>query len=233
MSPTEVPESIRSQLALAIDVDDLVAASRLARSLRPYFGVAKVGLELFSAAGPEAFGLMQDLGYEVFADLKLHDIPNTVGKASRVLGALGVKYLTMHAHGEVDMLRAGVEGLAEGAAGAGLDRPVALAVTVLTSDRDAPPHIVPKRVRAAMEAGCGGIVCSGTDLDDVRTLAPRMVRVVPGIRPAGVAVDDQARVATPRQAIDAGADVLVVGRAVTAADDPVAMAQAIVAELEG
>jgi len=232
MSSTEVPEAIRNQLVLALDVDDLVAASRLARELKPYFGTAKVGLELFSAAGPEAFGLLQDLGFEVFADLKLHDIPTTVNKASRVLGALGVKYLTMHAHGDVPMLRAGVEGLAEGAAEAGLDEPVAVAVTVLTSDRDAPPHIVPKRVRVAMEAGCGGLVCGGTDLADVRSLAPRMIKVVPGIRPAGSAVDDQARVATPRQAVDGGADLLVIGRAVTQADEPVAAAAAIVEELQ-
>lgn len=232
MSSQEVPDEIRRQLVLVLDVDDLVAASRLARELRPFFGVAKVGLELFSAAGPEAFGLLHDLGYDVFADLKLHDIPTTVGKASRVLGALGAKYVTMHAHGDVPMLRAGVEGLAAGADGAGLPEPVALAVTVLTSDRDAPPHIIPKRVRAAMEAGCGGLVCAGTDLADVRTLAPRMVKVVPGIRPAGSAVDDQARVATPRQAVDAGADLLVIGRAVTNADDPATAAAAIVAELE-
>ena len=232
MSSPEVPEAVRNQLVLALDVDDLVAASRLARELKPYFGTAKVGLELFSAAGPEAFGLLQDLGYEVFADLKLHDIPTTVNKASRVLGALGVKYLTMHAHGDVPMLRAGVEGLAEGAAGADLDEPVAVAVTVLTSDRDAPPHIVPKRVRVAMEAGCGGLVCGGTDLADVRSLAPRMITVVPGIRPAGSAVDDQARVATPRQAVDGGADLLVIGRAVTQADEPAAAAAAIVEELQ-
>ena len=231
MSSAEVSEEIRQQLAIALDVDDLVAASRLARQMRPFFGVAKVGLELFSAAGPEVFGLLQDLGYEIFADLKLHDIPNTVGKASRVLGALGVKYLTMHAHGDVAMLRAGVEGFALGADGAELEAPIALAVTVLTSDRDAPSHIIPKRVRAAMEAGCGGLVCSGQDLIDVRTMAPRMVRVVPGIRLAGTPTDDQARVVTPRQAVDEGADVLVIGRAVTNAEDPVAAAAAIVDEI--
>ncbi|MDH3754182.1 MAG: orotidine-5'-phosphate decarboxylase [Acidimicrobiia bacterium] len=231
MSEPEIPDHIRQHLALALDVDDLVAASRLARELKPWFGVAKVGLELFSAAGPEAFGVLQDMGYAVFADLKLHDIPTTVGRASRVLGALGVRYVTMHAHGDVAMLSAGVEGLNEGATNAGLLPPVAVAVTVLTSDRDAPPHIIPKRVRAAMEAGCGGIVCAGTDLDDVRSLAPRMHKVVPGIRPAGASSDDQARVATPRQAIDAGADLLVVGRAVTASDDRLAAAAAIAAEL--
>ena len=126
---TDVPDTDASRgrgaehLALVLDADDLVAALRLARDLKPWFGVAKVGLELFSAAGPDAIGPLIDLGYDVFLDLKLHDIPTTVNKASRVLGALGVSYVTMHAHGGVDMLRAGVEGLAEGSGNAGLAQP--------------------------------------------------------------------------------------------------------------
>jgi len=128
----ETPAEIQSKLALALDVDDLVAASRIARSMRPYFGVVKVGLELFSAAGPEAVGTFIDMGYKVFLDVKLHDIPNTVGKSARVLGSLGVSYLTMHAHGGVPMLQAGVEGLNEGARNAGLEEPIALGVTVLS-----------------------------------------------------------------------------------------------------
>ena len=148
---------VRDHLALALDVDDLVDATRLARKLRPYFGVAKVGLELFSAAGPEAVGTLRDMGYRVFLDLKLHDIPTTVAKASRVLGALGAEFLTFHAHGGEVMLNAGVEGLLGGASAAGLPVPMAVAVTVLTSDADAPPHILPRRVAAAIESGCGGI----------------------------------------------------------------------------
>jgi orotidine-5'-phosphate decarboxylase len=224
-------EAVRGQLALAFDIDDLVLAQRLGRDLRPYFGVAKVGLELFGAVGPDAVGAMLDLGYEVFLDVKLHDIPTTVGKAARVLGSLGVSYLTLHAHGGMHMLRAGVDGLYEGATRAGLAPPIALAVTVLTSDNSAPPHIVPKRAALAAEAGCGGIVCAASDLREVRQLVPRLKRVVPGIRPAGAAADDQARVATPREAIDDGADLLVIGRPVTQADDPVAAAAALVEEL--
>ncbi len=222
----------RDHLALALDVDDLVVAMRLARQLQPYFRVAKVGLELYSAVGPDAIGALTDLGYDVFLDLKLHDIPTTVEKAARVLGSLGASYLTLHAHGGVPMLRAGVHGLAEGAANAGLEPPMALAVTVLTSDADAPPHIVPKRVMVAAEAGCGGIVCAASDLKDVHEYAPRLFRMVPGIRPAGADVNDQARTATPREALDAGADVLVIGRPVTLADDPVAAAAALVADLD-
>lgn len=223
--------AVRSKLAIALDVDDLIAATRLARLVSPYFGVAKVGLELFSAAGPEAIGVMQDLGMDVFLDVKLHDIPTTVSKAARVLGVFGARYLTMHARGGVDMLTAGVDGLHEGAEAAGLETPVALAVTVLTSDDGAPDHIVPRRLRMALEAGCGGIVCAAADLADARTLVPRLVRVVPGIRPEGVPVDDQARSATPQEAIDGGADLLVIGRAVTESDDPEGAAEQLATSL--
>ena len=233
MSESGASEELRSKLALALDVDDLVMALRLARELKPWFGVAKLGLELFSAAGPEAIGVLREQGYDVFLDLKLHDIPTTVNKSARVLGALGVDYLTFHAHGGVPMLQAGVEGLQQGAADAELEAPIALAVTVLTSDTDVPDHIVPKRVRIAAEAGCGGLVCAARDLTDARTLAPRLVKVVPGIRPAGTSTDDQTRSATPKEALDGGADLLVIGRAVTAAEDRSAAAASLVAELEG
>jgi len=229
MADQPVSDELRAKLALALDVDDLVVAMRLARELRPYFGVAKVGLELYSAVGPDAIGAMAELGFEVFVDVKLHDIPTTVGKAARVLGSLGASYVTLHAHGGVAMLRAGVDGLAEGASEAGLPGPTALAVTVLTSDADAPPHIVPKRVRIAGEGGCGGIVCAADDLKIVGELAPRMIKVVPGIRPEGAPVDDQARVATPTVALSMGADLLVIGRAITKAEDPAAAAAALTA----
>jgi orotidine-5'-phosphate decarboxylase len=228
---SEVPEELRQRMALALDVDDLVAANRLARDLQPYFGVVKVGLELFTAVGPDAIGSMLEMGFKVFADLKLHDIPTTVERSSRVLGALGVSYLTMHAHGGVPMLRAGVTGLREGANQAGLPDPVAVAVTVLTSDTDAPEHIIPKRVRVAAEGGCEGIVCAVGDLADVRTLTPRMVKVVPGIRPEGAPANDQARTGTPQEAIDGGADLLVIGRPITRADDPAQAAADLLASV--
>ncbi len=222
-----IDADIRAKLALALDVDDLVAAIRLGRQLNSHFGVAKIGLELYSAAGPEAIGAIADLGYRIFLDLKLHDIPTTVGKSARVLGALGVEYLTMHAHGGVEMLAAGVAGLDEGARNAGLDEPTALAITVLTSDADAPEHIMPKRVMVAAEAGCRGIVCAAGDLEQAHHYAPRMTRVVPGIRLPGDNVDDQARAASPDEAVAGGADLLVIGRAVTRSDDPVAAADRI------
>jgi orotidine-5'-phosphate decarboxylase len=216
-------------MVLALDVDDLVPALRLARQLSPWFGVAKVGLELYTAAGPDAVGTMLDNGFEVFLDLKLHDIPTTVGKAASVCGALGATFLTMHAQGGSAMLRAGVDGFRDGARNAGLPDPTAVAITVLTSDPDAPPHIVPNRLRLAVEAGCKGIVCSGHDVKHVRELSPRTVRIVPGIRATGAERHDQPLAVTPAEALEAGADLLVVGRAVTLAEDPAAAAAALFA----
>jgi orotidine-5'-phosphate decarboxylase len=227
----QVPPHLRDRLVLALDVDDLVAATRLAKELRPWFGVVKVGLELFSASGIDAVVAMLDEGYKVFLDLKLHDIPTTVGRASRVLGAIGVSYLTMHAFGGVPMLRAGVAGLADGAAQAELEPPVALAVTVLTSDAGAPPHILGKRVRAAMEAGCGGVVCAAADVPEAKAIAPDLLAIVPGIRAAGAPRDDQGRASTASEALAAGADLLVIGRAVTAAADRRAAAAQLVASI--
>ncbi len=226
-----IDEALRAKLALVLDVDDLVAATRLAKSLKPWFGVVKVGLELYSAEGPNAITTMAEMGFHVFADVKLHDIPTTVGKASQVIGSLGASYVTLHAVGGVEMLRAGVEGLRSGAENAGLPEPVSLAVTILTSDDTAPPHILPKRVALAVEAGCGGLVCAAADVHEARQYAPRLRMVVPGIRLAGAPTHDQTRASTPREALDAGADLLVVGRAVTEADDPAAAAAALVAEL--
>jgi orotidine-5'-phosphate decarboxylase len=223
---------VRDSLALALDVDDLIVAERLAQQLRQYFGVAKVGLELYSAAGPDAVPMLMDLGYRVFLDLKFHDIPTTVGRASRVIGALGASYLNMHAAGGVDMLRAGVEGLAEGAARADVPAPTALAVTILTSETNAPRDVLTERVEAALKAGCGGVVCAASDVADVKAMGPDLFAVVPGVRPAGDALHDQARPATPEEAVAAGADLLVIGRSVTAAPDPVAAAARLMESLE-
>lgn len=222
---------LRDRLAIVLDVDDLVLAQRMARQLKPWFGVAKVGYELYAAAGPEAVTAMVDEGFTVMLDLKLHDIPTTVRKAARVLGALGASYLTMHAHGGPVMLRAGVDGLRDGAEAAGLPAPVALAVTILTSDAGAPPHILGRRVMTAVEGGCGGVVCAASDVQEAKELAPRLLAVVPGIRPASSDRHDQARSATPQQALASGADLLVIGRAVTAAADPARAAADLVESL--
>lgn len=223
-----VDDELRSKLCVALDVDDMVEAVRIARELSPWFGVAKVGLELFTAAGIDAIGILTGLGYDVFLDLKMYDIPTTVEKASKVLGAVGVKYATYHAQGGIDVLKAGADGLRSGAADAGLAEPIPLAITVLTSDANAPEHIMPARVGLAVEAGMGGLVCGPNDVKEAKQYAPRLFGVTPGIRPEGADTHDQKRVATPKVALDNGSDLLVIGRAVTLADDRVAAAEAIV-----
>jgi orotidine-5'-phosphate decarboxylase len=215
----------RDHLAIALDVPSLAEALELARTVAPWIGVAKVGLELYSAAGPGAVEPLADLGLRVFADLKLHDIPTTVGRAARVLGRLGVHYLNFHAAGGVEMLRAGVDGVREGASAAGGVAPVPLAVTVLTSDADAAAF--DSRLANAIEAGCGGVVCSVQEIARVKRARQDFVTVVPGVRLADGDVHDQARVGTPSQVAAAGADVLVIGRTVSAASDRCAAAQLV------
>jgi len=226
-----VSQDPRARLALALDVDDLVVALRMARRLRPWFGVAKVGLELFGAAGPETVSALTVEGYRVFLDLKLHDIPTTVARAARVIGGLGAAYTTVHTQGGADMVRAAVTGMAAGAAAAGAPAPAVLGVTVLTSEADVDEQVLAARAALAAAAGCAGLVCAATDLAVARGAAPGLLAVVPGIRPSGTARDDQARAATPAAAITAGADILVVGRAVTAARDPERVAAAVADEV--
>ncbi len=226
------PLAVRTRLAIALDTDDLVDALRTAQELAPWFGVAKVGLELFSATGPDAVARLIDAGFEVFVDLKLFDIPSTVEKAARVIGSLGATYLTLHARDDGPMLRAGVEGFLDGADRAGLPTPIPLAVTILTSDAGAPAHILPRRVALAAQAGCGGIVCAASDLHEAGQIAPRLHRVVPGIRSPGDPAHDQARPATAKEALELGADLLVVGRAITGAPDRAEAAAALVRSLE-
>lgn len=227
------PGTVRRHLAVALDVDDLGTALVLARRLQPWFAVAKVGLQLYAAAGPEAVVALVEAGFDVFVDLKLHDIPTTVGHAAEVLGALGASYLTVHTAGGAPMVGAAVEAMRYGAAHAGLAEPAVLGVTVLTSDAEAPAGELRRRAQLAAEAGCGGVVCAASDLEAVRAAAPGLAAVVPGIRLAGSASQDQARVATPGAALRAGADLLVVGRTVTAAPDVEAAAAAVAAEAAG
>lgn len=216
--------SVDNPVFCALDTAERGRALALARSVKDTVGGLKIGMEAFYALGRDGYEAIAAEGLPVFLDLKLHDIPTTVERSARVLGALGVSYLTLHAHGGVEMMRAGVRGLAEGATNAGLEVPSSLAITVLTSDDEAPPHIMPKRVGLAAEAGCSGIVCAVSDLTEAHHYAPRLQRVVAGIRLPGDPVDDQRRVASPAEALNGGADLLVVGRSVTRADDPIAAA---------
>lgn len=222
---------LRDRLALALDVGGPVEAEATARRLAPWFGIAKVGLELYAEAGPEIFDRLRALGLSIFADLKLYDIPTTVERAARVLGRHGVDFLNFPAVAGTAVLKAGVTGLAEGSREAGHGPPVALAVTVLTSDTDVAAF--DERLDRAVAAGCGGVVCSAQEIEVVKRRAPALATMVPGIRLAGEAHDDQARVASPGDAIARGADWLVIGRTVTRARDPEAAAEAVTRDAAG
>ena len=222
--------STRRRLAVALDIESPDDALALAKEVAPSFGVAKVGYELYAAAGPGIVEPLRAFDMDVFLDLKLHDIPTTVSRGARILGRLGAKYLNFHAAGGEAMLRAGVEGFASGASDAGHEAPVALGVTVLTSDQP-DSDLLLQRAAAAATAGCKGVVCAASDITDVRGVFKGAVTMVPGIRIAGTAIDDQVRVATPAEAFALGADVIILGRSVTRADDPGAVAAELVASL--
>jgi orotidine-5'-phosphate decarboxylase len=230
------------RLITALDVPDGAGALALAAALGPAGGFVKVGLELFSAAGPPVVTALRGLGRDVFLDLKYHDIPNTVAAAARQASRLGASLCTIHAANGRAALQAAAAALADEPPGPAGKRPALLAVTVLTSlsaadlDEVAPGGgtLADRLARLAVlawESGCDGLVCSAADLPELRrVLGPEPLVVTPGIRPASGAADDQKRVATPRQAAAAGADFLVIGRPVTQAPDPAAALAAIAAE---
>jgi orotidine-5'-phosphate decarboxylase len=227
----------RERLIVALDVPEPEAALALAEALAPVVGYFKVGLELFGAAGPDLVRALVARRARVFLDLKLHDIPATVGRSVAVLGRLGVSLLTVHAAGGPEMLRQAVA-----AAAAADSSPGVLAVTALTSLDAAdlravgielsPAELVVRRARLAADCGVAGVVSSVQEAAAVRAVvAPGFHVVTPGIRPAGAAVGDQKRVGTPAAAIAAGASHLVVGRPIRDAPDPVAAARALVDEV--
>lgn len=238
MLALERPRGGAARIVAAIDTADPARAAALAAALAPpRCGVLKLGLELFAAQGPEAVRRLAARA-PVFLDLKLHDIPNTVAGAVRALAPLRPAMLTLHAAGGAAMLAAAREA-AEAAGGA---RPILLAVTVLTSLDEAALAAtgvaggaaaqVVRLGRLAMAAGADGLVCSPREVAPLRqALGAAPLLVVPGIRPAGAAAGDQARTATPAEAVADGADWIVVGRPITGAADPVAAAAAIAASL--
>jgi len=232
-SEDNVPLEIKSRLALALDVDDLIDARRLAGSLFDFFGTVKVGLELYTASGPDSVGVFTEAGFNVFCDLKLHDIPTTVHKAARVVGSVGARWVTAHASGGEEMLKAAVDGLREGAESVGLPTPGVLGVTVLTSDTVKNEETIVSRCETALKAGCEGIICAAPDLEATSRFSDKLIRVVPGLRLPGGDSHDQARVATPMEAISGGADILVIGRMVTEAENPIDASEELVSELLG
>jgi orotidine-5'-phosphate decarboxylase len=233
----DVTDTARSRLIVALDVPDAAAAVASAERLAGKVGMFKVGLQLFVAEGPSVVRTLRERfpDTDVFLDLKLHDIPNTMRGAIASARRLGARFITVHAGSGVEHLRACVE-----EAGDALG---VLAVTVLTSQDDqackeaghtrTAAELVELRAKCAAEAGCAGLVCSGQELARVTAAAPSLFKVVPGIRPAGSAVGDQKRVMTPAMAIESGATHLVVGRPIMKADDPTGSATAIVDEIAG
>ena len=219
-----------NRICAALDVPDPAAAEKLASRLAGHVGLFKVGLELFVAHGRAAVEAVRKFGLPIFLDLKLHDIPQTVESAARAAAALGVEYVTVHASGGAEMIRA---------ARRALPRTKLLAVTALTSlgpeDLDAiglARDVVPRLARLAVAAGADGVVCSPQEVAALRAaLGPAPLLVVPGIRPAGAAKGDQRRTGTPAEAVRAGASILVIGRPLRDAPDPAAAADAIAREI--
>jgi orotidine-5'-phosphate decarboxylase len=226
----------RERIAWAADVP-LDEALRLWSQLSPSVGVVKVGLSLFVEHGPAAVRPFRDQGAAVFLDLKLHDIPHTVEGAATAAGGLGATFLTVHASGGEEMIRAAVRGAARGAERAGVPPPRILAVTALTSLSDAEvtalgfgrsaAEMAARLAAAARDAGAGGLVCSAQEAAEMSRRFPDLFLCTPGIRPAGAEQGDQARVETPAAAIRAGARLLVVGRPLHGASDPAAAARAL------
>lgn len=230
-------EEARKRLIVALDVADAASAARLVGQLEKTCQWFKVGLELFVAAGPAVIEPLVARGHSVFLDLKFHDIPNTVAGAVRSAAALGARMINVHGAGGPAMLaaaKAALEGID--------DPPELLAVTMLTSmDQDqaraigldrSPAEQVELLARMGLNAGIRGFVCSPQEVGALRTLTgPDGVLVTPGIRPAGAAVGDQKRIATPAEALRNGASYLVVGRPINQAADPAEAAEAILKEM--
>lgn len=221
-----------SPIVVALDFPDLGQARDMAVELGDYVAGFKVGLELLTGVGPAAVSEIAALGKPVFADAKLHDIPNTVERAATRIGAAGARWLTVHASGGAAMIAAAVKGMG----GEGV-----LAVTVLTSlDEDGLASVgieVPVmdqvlRLSALAEsAGAEGVVCSPVEANAVKSAQPGLSLFTPGVRPRGATPDDQRRTSTPNEALSAGADYLVIGRPITSAPDPAAAAREIASSI--
>jgi orotidine-5'-phosphate decarboxylase len=223
---------------VALDTPDLERACAWAAAVRGHVGGVKVGLEFFAANGADGVRRIVDLGLPVFLDLKFHDIPNTVAGAVRAVAGLGAAIVNVHASGGPAMLDAA----REAAEGAGATRPLVIAVTVLTSLDDADltsvgqsapaGEQVVRLARLTQAHGLDGVVCSPAEIEPIRAACgPGFRLIVPGIRPDWATTGDQKRITTPTQARDRGADILVIGRPITGADDPAGAAARIAEEL--
>ncbi len=223
--------SFKNPICVALDTPELARAVELAKQLQPHVGMMKVGMEFFYANGAQGYEAVAATGMPIFLDLKLHDIPNTVAQGLKSLMVLEPVIINIHATGGLDMMKAAREAVT------GKTR--LIAVTILTSlsneniwaagfdSRDTDAHAL-NLAKLTHEAGLDGVVCSPLDLANIREALPRnFLTVVPGIRPEGTETQDQKRIATPKAAIATGADILVIGRAITGTADPAKTAQDI------
>ncbi len=236
--------SAKERLIVALDVDTVKEAEKLVSMLQDHAGVFKIGMQLFNSEGPEVVNRIHSLGGRVFLDLKLHDIPNTVGKAGAVLTRMKVFMYNVHTAGGSEMMRKAVEFTAAESSRSGVPGPLVIGVTVLTSinqdilnnEMGVPGSVASQVVRwarLAQDSGLNGVVASPKEITAIReACGPDFVIVTPGVRPAWAEVNDQKRVMTPKEAVQAGASYLVVGRPITGAADPVEAAKRIVAEME-
>ena len=233
---------MQNPIIAALDVPTVDQALKLAQQIAPVVGAFKIGKELFTSAGPDIVRRVRDTGASVFLDLKFHDIPNTVAKAIAAAVRLDVQMLTIHASGGSEMMRAAEQAAQQTAAQLGRPAPLVLGVTVLTSQDSATlaelggETDVAKQVERlallAAKSGLRGLVCSPLEIVALRRiLPPQMQLVTPGIRTGTEKADDQKRTLTPREAVQAGASWLVIGRPITAAADPRAAAESILNSL--
>lgn len=236
----------KERIIVALDVDTQEKAVELVKTLAGEVGVFKVGLELFNVTGPQIFPALKAAGADkIFYDAKLHDIPNTVASAARVATKNGIWMLNFHCSGGSAMMKAGAEAARDEAAKLGIEPPKIIGVTILTSidvmtltdELRVASGLVDQVVhfaKLAKSSGLDGVVASPHEIEYIRqACGPDFLIVTPGVRPAGADVADQKRVMTPAKAAEAGASYLVIGRPITRAEDPVAAARAIAAEMEG
>ncbi len=235
--------SAKERLIFALDVDNFDAAERWVETLQENVGVFKIGKQLFTRCGPEVVRMVHDHGGQVFLDLKYHDIPNTVAKAAVEACKMGVRIFNVHALGGAEMMGRTVAEVDAYCAASGAEKPLMLAVTILTSSTqetlrqvgiDRPvEEMVVRLARLAKDSGFGGVVASAQEATMIReACGDDFAIVTPGVRPSFAAADDQKRIMTPAQAIAAGATSLVIGRPISAAADPLAAAGLILAEIE-
>ena len=234
--------AMRNPIIAALDVPSVEKALELACQVAPAVGAFKIGKELFTAAGPDIVKRVRDTGASVFLDLKFHDIPNTVAKAVASAVRLDVQMLTIHTSGGSEMMRAAEKSAQETALQSGRNAPLVLGVTVLTSmDGNAlselgiEPNVgkqVERLASLAVKSGLRGLVCSPLEITQLRQILPASVQLVtPGIRTGAEKADDQKRTLSPREAIDAGASWLVIGRPISTAENPRAAAEKILESL--